>query len=248
MDYLSVMPPEIFLKICSNLSISSLVQLSVVYPQWIDNRFWHALYIGKFEYKFIYYDDINWKRKYISEFFKCFMRTLFSEFGNDFRHTSVPYCCLKESRYYDQTVWKIKDLIIADLDDNDENFSSVMLYLKNNQYIRSNWRFKSKWSIMAWFEAEEEIAPFFNNELLAEIKYYASTEIHFGLVTSMARKRCWDIEEMLDLLMLKQLPIELHYIEPAYRKCLKRFLKHHNLRLNKYHLGVALMLRMEIIS
>ena len=229
MDYLSNIAPEIFLKICSILSISSLVQLSVVYPQWIDNRFWHALYIGKFKYKFMYHDGINWKGKYISEFFKCYMRTLFLEFGNDFRRISVPYCCLEDSCYYDKTVWKIKDLIIADLDDNDNNFSSVILFLKNNQFSRSDWRFKLKWSIMAWFEAEEKIAPFFNNELLAKIKYYAS-------------KRTY-LDPFASILVTQQLPRELQNEEHVYSECFKAFLRHHNFLLNKYEAGVALTLR-----
>ena len=269
MDYLNILPPEIFFQICSNLSISSLVKLSIVYPQLIDNKFWHALYARRFR-KEIYRDNINWKRQYTGEFFKCYVNVIYSQC--EYEHLYFK-SCYDDSGNYHPIVWKIKALIIADLDDNDEKFSRSTFFIKDID----NMKYKLKWVITAWFEAEEEMAPFFSKELFFQIQYYMMTRIHrdwkviigkmmkshgdvwvggyiydagqmaqlslFRFAERMADKRfSFVVDNMIGLLLRNQIPNELAHLTYIHRKCFRRFIEYHNFGLDKYEVGVALLL------
>ena len=176
-DYLSNIPPELFLQVCSNLSISSLVELGVVYPQLIDNRFWHTLYVRKIR-KDTYRDNINWKRIYVTELLKSYMKTIYTDWGIDFANSRSDCICLEKGIDYTDIVSKMKTLIISDLDNNDEKFTSVKLFNKNNEQFNPIEGDKWKCVMMVWFEVEEKIAPFFNEELFSKVRYYSSKPIH----------------------------------------------------------------------
>ena len=205
MDYLSVIPPEIFFRICLNLPCCSITRLGIVYPQLIDNRFWHAIYVKKFR-KEVYRKNINWKRRYINEISIRYIKSIYSQFGG--KNSDWDIWCMYNP---DHDLVSIGKCIIT-IDLYKENFSFLVEFIKYNYYIMDMEK-KWRWLIPAWHEAEEEMWPFFNKELPPKILYYLTKPIHHdweSVILSLikahgefADKYIYDAGEMAQLTLFR---------------------------------------------
>ena len=180
MDYLSVKSPDIFLQNYSDRSIYSLLKLCVVKPQLMDNKIWHAIYVRKVKKDETYRDNINWKRKCVAELSKSYLKIVHRGWGSEFLFYLYCNPCFEMTQNYRDIVSKLKYLITSDLNNNDEKFSSVESFNLTNHFLQCpNYKGdKWKWIILAWFEIEDQIAPFFNKELLSQVRSYLSKPIH----------------------------------------------------------------------